>query len=97
MINLKMLSLINNRLQAICPQATDQLFKGINVLLCSDFFQLPLVGRQPLFASQTKHVNTIKGSYLYQAFDQTIRLQEIIRQQGNNNILTKFQAVLGEL
>jgi hypothetical protein len=75
-----MLSLINNRLRAIRLQVTDQLFRGINVLLCSDFFQLPLVNRQPLFASQAKHVNTIKGSYLYQAFDQTIQLQEVIRQ-----------------
>jgi hypothetical protein len=68
-IDLKMLSLIDNRLQAIRPQAADQLFRGINVLFCGDFFQLSLVGGQPLFASQAKHVNTIKGSYLYQAFD----------------------------
>jgi hypothetical protein len=35
------------------------------MLLCGDFFQLPPVGGQPLFASQAKHVDTIKGSYLY--------------------------------
>jgi hypothetical protein len=52
----------------------NQLFKGINMLLCNNFFQLSLVGGQPLFASQAKHVNTIKGSYLYQAFNQTIWL-----------------------
>jgi ATP-dependent DNA helicase PIF1 len=89
-IDLKMLLLINNRLQAIRPQAADQLFRGINMLLCGDFFQLPPVDRQPLFASQAKHVDTIKSSYLYQAFDQTIRLQEVMRQQGNDDILTKF-------
>jgi hypothetical protein len=50
-----------------------------------------------LFASQAKHVNAIKGSYLYQAFNQTIRLQEVIQQQKEDNILIKFQAVLGEL
>jgi hypothetical protein len=33
-----MLLLINNRLQAIRPQAADQLFKGINMLFYSDFF-----------------------------------------------------------
>jgi hypothetical protein len=64
-IDLKMLLLIDNRLRAIRPQAADQLFGGINMLLCGDFFQLPLVGGQPLFASQAKHVDAIKGSYLY--------------------------------
>jgi hypothetical protein len=85
-----MLLLIDNCLQAIRLQAADQLFRGINVLLCSDFFQLSLVSGQLLFGSQAKHIDIIKGSYLYQAFDQTIRLQKIIRQQKDNNILTKF-------
>jgi hypothetical protein len=50
-----------------------------------------------LFASQAKHVNAIKSSYLYQAFDQTIQLQEIMQQQENNNISIKFQAALDKL
>jgi ABC-type branched-subunit amino acid transport system ATPase component len=64
-INLKMLLLIDNRLQAIRPQAVDQLFRGINMLFYGDFFQLLLVDGQLLFALQAKHVNIIKGSYLY--------------------------------
>jgi hypothetical protein len=60
------------------------------MLLCGDFFQFSLVNKQPLFALQAKHINVIKGSYLYQAFDQTIWLQKVIQQQRNNNILTKF-------
>jgi hypothetical protein len=39
------------------------------VLFYSDFFQLSLVNKQLLFASQAKYINTIKGSYLYQAFN----------------------------
>ena len=37
MIDLKMLSLIDDRLRMIFPN-TDQAFGGLNVLLCSDFF-----------------------------------------------------------
>jgi hypothetical protein len=38
MINLKTLSLIDDRLQAILPYNAHSLFGGINVLLCGDFF-----------------------------------------------------------
>jgi ATP-dependent DNA helicase PIF1 len=38
MINIKTLSLIDNRLQAILSAHSDQPFGGVNVLLCKDFF-----------------------------------------------------------
>jgi hypothetical protein len=38
MVNIKTLSLINDRLRAIRPASLDQLFGGVNILLYRDFF-----------------------------------------------------------
>ena len=97
MIDLKTLSLIDSRLRAIRPQFADQLFGGLNVLLCGDFYQLPQVGGQPLYTVHPAHVDAIKGSLLYRAFDRTVCLQQVMRQQGEDDISVKFRAALGEL
>ena len=96
MIDLKMLSLIDTRLRAICPQ-NDQPFGGISILLCGDFYQLPPVGGHPLYALRPQHIDAIRGSCLYRAFDQTVRLVEVMRQQGEDDIAVRFRAALGEL
>ncbi len=96
MIDLKMLSLIDTRLRAICPQ-NDQPFGGVNILLCGDFYQLPPVGGQPLYFLRPQNINAIKGLCLYQAFDQTIRLTDVMRQQGEDDISIRFRAALSEL
>jgi ATP-dependent DNA helicase PIF1 len=97
MIDLKMFSLVDDRLRAIFPATSDRPFGGINVLICGDFFQLPPVGRKPLYAGRSSNVNKIKGCQLYQAFDKTIRLTEIIRQQGDDPVSIWFRQTLGEL
>jgi len=96
MIDLKMLSLIDTRLRAICPQ-NDQPFGGINILLCGDFYQLPPVGGHPLYFLRPQHIDAIRGSCLYRAFDQTVRLVDVMRQQGEDDIAVRFRAALGEL
>jgi ATP-dependent DNA helicase PIF1 len=96
MIDLKMLSLIDTRLRAICPQ-NDQPFGGVNILLCGDFYQLPPVGGHPLYSLRPQHIDAIKGSCLYRAFDQTVRLVEVMRQQGEDDISVRFRAALSEL
>ena len=97
MVDIKTLSLIDDRLRAILPASSDQLFGGINVLLCGDFFQLPPVGGQPLYSRKHSHINAIKGHQLYWAFDYTIRLIQVMRQQGEDEISTKFRLALSEL
>jgi ATP-dependent DNA helicase PIF1 len=97
MIDLKTLSLIDDRLRLIFPDTSDQAFGGLNVLLCGDFFQLPPVNGRPLYATKATGPIATKGQGLYRSFDRTIRLTQVMRQQGEDETAIRFRTALGEL
>jgi ATP-dependent exoDNAse (exonuclease V) alpha subunit len=97
MIGVQTLSLIDDRLRAIFPASSHLPFGGINVLLCGDFYQLPPVGQRPLYSTSHTNNNAIKGHLLYREFKSTIRLVQVMRQQGDNNTSIKFRRALSEL
>ncbi len=80
MIDLKILSLIDDYLRAIFPDRSDQSFSSLNVLLCDDFFQLLPVGGHPLYTVTPTGLETIKRQCLYRAFDYTLRLTQVMQQ-----------------
>jgi ATP-dependent exoDNAse (exonuclease V) alpha subunit len=96
MIDLKTLSIIDDRLRQIFPDV-DQIFGGLNVLLCGDFFQLPPVNGRPLYTTKPIGPIAIKGQGLYQSFDRTIQLTKVMRQQGEDETTIRFRTALGEL
>ena len=97
MIDLKILSIVDDRLRLIFPDNSDQAFSRLNVLLCGDFFQLPPVNGRPLYATKVTGLIATKGQGLYRSFDRTIRLTQVMRQQGEDKTAIRFRTALGEL
>jgi hypothetical protein len=97
MIDLKILSIIDDRLRLIFPDQSDQAFGGLNVLLCGDFFQLPPVNGRPLYATKVTGPIATKGQGLYRSFDSTIRLTQVMRQRGEDETAIQFRTALSEL
>jgi ATP-dependent DNA helicase PIF1 len=96
MIDLKVFSLINSRLRAIFPD-NPLPFGGINILLCGDFYQLPPVGGKPLYSYVNQHPEAVNGHALYQLFNHTVRLTQVMRQQGEDERAVSFRLALSEL
>src|SRR6202000_1816544 len=50
-----------------------------------------------LYFLKHSHIDAVKGHQLYRAFDRTIRLLEVMRQQGEDEVSVKFRQALSEL
>ena len=92
MIGRTMAGKIDSRLRQIIA---DDVLGGIGVLLFGDFAQLPPVGDSPLYSSKIPlKPLSIAGRDVYLSFNQSITLQHIFRQQGNDPISQQFRDLL---
>ena len=95
MIGLLELYQIDARLKQIFLNRSDELSGGMNILLCGDFYQLPPVGASLLYNTQPAiQLELTTAKELYQRFDETVRLAQIIYQQGEDNSSIQFQTLL---
>ena len=95
MIGLTMLAWVDNRLE-LRPSNQESMFGGLNVILVGDFAQLPPVMAKPLYyADPLSDPFEIAGSNAYFAFNKTIRLTTVMRQQGDAQ--AAFRTALGNL
>jgi hypothetical protein len=61
-------------------EKADQPFRGLNIILLGDFFQLTPLGSLALINdSDLKDELDIAGRVVYHQFNQTIELDEIVR------------------
>jgi ATP-dependent DNA helicase PIF1 len=92
MIGRTMAGMMDSRLRQI---VTDEVMGGVGVLLFGDFAQLPPVGDSPLYSSKVpRKPLQISGRDAYLSFNQSITLQQIFRQQGNDPVSQQFRDLL---
>jgi hypothetical protein len=96
MISPRMLETIDSRCRQVFPTTKDQNFGGLNIILFGDFAQLPPVLDKPLFTDvELSNLHEVRGRTLYKAFDKTVELDQVIRQQGDEE--AEFREILNAL
>ncbi len=98
MIGLKALHYIDQRLRQTYARPND-FFGGLSILFCGDFGQLPPVSDRALYNPHVTSPSTdaLAGLQAYLAFDQTVVLSQIMRQQGEDAESRQFRETLNEL
>ncbi|KAM0319707.1 hypothetical protein ACHAO8_000748 [Botrytis cinerea] len=60
-------------------------------------YRLPPVGGRPIYSLPGANIDALKGHNLYRAFDRTIRLVQVMRLQGGDELSTKFRSAFTEV
>jgi ATP-dependent DNA helicase PIF1 len=100
MVSLKQLSWIHRRCHEIWPDnPIDMPFASLNIVIVSDFCQLPPVADRALFntVKEKASADILLAQRLYLQFDKTITLSQVMRQQGTNTEAVAFREALGHL
>jgi ATP-dependent DNA helicase PIF1 len=96
MIGLAVLSWIHSRCGEALPGTATYPFAGLNIIIAGDFWQLPPVGRRPLFDHTSKSSVDSLGATLYRKyFTRTVELDTVMRQLGDSQ--KPFRDALGRL
>ncbi|KAH7460893.1 hypothetical protein FOMA001_g19400 [Fusarium oxysporum f. sp. matthiolae] len=96
MLGLRQLSWVDKRLRQVFPGRAADFFGGMSIILVGDFFQLPPVANKPLyFDGPLKDLHEVSGQAAYRAFNHTVFLKKVERQQGDDQ--AGFRLALEEL
>ena len=83
---------IDSQLQQII---NNEVMRGIGILLFGDFAQLPPIANSPLYSSKIPNEPLgVAGRDIYFSFNQSITLQHIFHQQGDDFISQHFHNFL---
>ena len=103
MVGRKLLSKVDSRLRDGFPDGRDEYFGGCSLLMFGDFGQLPPVGDTPLFDLRLRdgtsdHVlEANNGRDAYLSLTESITLNRIMRQRGEDENARRFREVLEHL
>ena len=99
MIGIKFLGLLDQRLREIFPAHQDEMYAGINIFVCGDFYQLPPIGAAVMYSNppNPRNADFLTGQQAYRALDTTVRLTQMMRQDGDDEKTIPFRRALEEL
>ena len=99
MIGIKFLGLLDQRLREIFPAHQDEMYAGISVFVCGDFHQLPPIGAMVMYSNlpNARNADFLTGQQAYRALDTTVRLAQLMRQDGDDEETLQFRRALEEL
>lgn len=86
MIGLRQLYTVDQRLRQIFLEHQNRYFGGRSVILMGNFFQLPPIAERALYNKQPSNqlkAAKLAGRLAYLAFNKTIELKVVVRQQGD--------------
>lgn len=99
MIGIKFLGLLDHRLREIFPAHQNEMYAGINIFVCGDFHQLPPIGATVMHSNlpNARKVDFLAGQQAYRALDTTVRLTQLMRQDGDDDETLQFRLALEKL
>ncbi|KAK9311748.1 ATP-dependent DNA helicase [Lipomyces starkeyi] len=75
------------------------MYAGINIFVCGDFHQLPPTGAMVMYSNlpNARNADFLTVQQAYRALDTTVRLAQLMRQNGDDEETIQFRRALEEL
>src|SRR6202044_3953442 len=90
----------DRRLRQAFPQKAEEILGGIPTIIFGDFAQLPPIGDTPLYSTKKSHKRSAlheEGRRVFESFSQSVTLDKVYRQAGEDAEQVKFRDALMRL